>query len=118
MLNLLAQFALPIPMAPPPIYRPNQRGRQPAYDPTDDYFRKAPQELRTQPNYNQPGKTELHGATSRENCNKMEQTFKKQGRNVRLVRVQPTTNPGAILQYICVFEGGDAQTGYFDEKRY
>jgi len=78
----------------------------------------APQEVRSQPVYNEPGAQELHGATSRENCNTMAERFKREGRKLKLVRVDKSTNPGATLQYICVFQGEGATTGYFDEKRY
>ncbi|PZV09158.1 MAG: hypothetical protein DCF22_18930 [Leptolyngbya sp.] len=111
----LAQWAIPIPMAPPPIYRPSQGRRQPTYDPTDDYFRHQNQ---SQPNHNQEGQTEIHGATTRENCRKMEQTFKRQGRKVQLVDMRRSTNPGAALEWVCVFQGTDAQAGWFDERRY
>jgi len=86
--------------------------------PRQRYQRAAPQEQRSQPVYNEEGKQELHGATTRENCRKMAETFKRQGRNIRLVDTQRSKNPGAVLEWICIFQGGDAQTGYFDERRY
>ncbi|KAM3112781.1 hypothetical protein [Phormidesmis sp. 146-33] len=61
---------------------------------------------------------ETHGVVSRQNCYDMEAKFKRQGRRVTLKRVEQSTNPGAVLQYICIFEGEDAEQGYFEEKRY
>jgi hypothetical protein len=82
----------------------------------DRHRQPAPQEQRVE--YNEPGKTELHGATTENACYKMEQTFKRQGRKLRLIRVDRLNNPGAVLRFLCIFEGEDAQTGYFDENRY
>ena len=123
MLNLflLAQFAIPFPIAPmaPPLNQQNpyeQRQKRNS-DWMDDYGRNKPREMQSQPQYNAPG-VELHGATTEANCYKMEKTFKQQGRNLKLTRVNRTNNPGAVLRFLCVFEGIDAQAGWFDEKRY
>lgn len=61
---------------------------------------------------------ETHGVVSRETCYKMEGDFQQQGRRIRFVRVNKSTSPGAVLQYVCIFEGEDADQGYFEEKRY
>lgn len=61
---------------------------------------------------------ETHGVVSRETCYTMRDNFLRQGRRIRLVRVDRSTNPGATLQYTCIFEGEDADQGYFEEKRY
>jgi len=68
--------------------------------------------------YNEPGVQEVHGAVKERDCYKMAKNFRQQGRNVTLVRVERSTNPGATLRYNCIFEGKDAQTGWYDEKRY
>ena len=61
---------------------------------------------------------ETHGVVSRKTCYEMEENFQQQGRRIRLVRVDRSISPGAVLQYICIFEGEDADQGYFEEKRY
>ena len=61
---------------------------------------------------------ETHGAVSQQTCYEMEANFQRQGRRVTLVDTRRSTNPGAILRWICVFEGEDADQGYFEEKRY
>lgn len=61
---------------------------------------------------------ETHGAVSRQNCYDMEAKFLREGRRITLVRVERSTNPGATLQYTCIFEGEDADQGYFEDKRY
>lgn len=66
---------------------------------------------------NIPGKQETHGATQRSACKEMERKFHRQGRRVRLARVIRSTNPGAVLRFICVFEGADATPGYYDQYR-
>ncbi|BAS57928.1 hypothetical protein NIES2135_26900 [Leptolyngbya boryana NIES-2135] len=66
---------------------------------------------------NVPGKQETHGVTQRSACKEMEHKFQQQGRRVRLARVIRSSNRGAVLRYICVFEGEDAQYGYYDRYR-
>jgi hypothetical protein len=61
---------------------------------------------------------ETHGAVSQQKCRDMAAKFKQQGRRIKLVDIQRSTNPGAVLQYICIFEGEDAQQGYFEDTRY
>ncbi len=63
------------------------------------------------------GKQETHGVTKSSACKEMEQKFQRQGRRVRLVDVRRSTNRGAVLRYICVFEGEDATPGYYDRYR-
>lgn len=67
---------------------------------------------------NQDGVQELHGAVNESDCYKMEQKFQRQGRRIRLVETKRSNNPGAVLRWMCVFQGEDAQTGYYDERRY
>lgn len=69
----------------------------------------------------QEGLRELHFVVSRANCQKMAKRFREDGRNVKLVDIKP--NPyghgGFQLRFICIFEGPDAQPGYFSrDKRY
>ena len=61
---------------------------------------------------------ETHGAVSQQTCYEMEATFQNQGRRIRLVDTRRSTNPGAVLRWICVFEGEDVDQDYFEEKRY
>jgi hypothetical protein len=58
------------------------------------------------------GVRESHGATSRAGCRAMAKRFKEEGRKVQLVDIQPTSDP--TLRYKCVFEGEDAEPGYYD----
>ena len=78
----------------------------------------APREVQTQPQYNEPGKTEFHGATTQDGCRKMAERFKREGRRVTLTKTYRSKNPGAVLVWTCVFEGEDAEFGHFDEKRF
>ena len=83
-----------------------------------DQQRQQQQQRNTQENrhqYNEPGIQETHAAATEEACRDMARRFKREGRNVQLVQV--LTGKGT-LPYTCVFAGSDAQTGYFDEKRY
>ena len=61
---------------------------------------------------------ETHGAVSQQTCYEMEAKFQRDGRRIRLMDTRRSTSPGAILRWICVFEGEDADQGYFEEKRY
>lgn len=61
---------------------------------------------------------ETHGVVNQQNCYDMEARFQRQGRRVRLVETRRSANSGAILRWICIFEGEDADQGYFEEKRY
>ena len=54
---------------------------------------------------------ELHGAAQAKHCRWLAKQFNQQGRNVRLKEVRRERNPGAALQYTCVFEGRDALYG-------
>lgn len=60
-----------------------------------------------------PGQLETHGVTQPGQCDRMEQRFKAEGRRIRLVRKVRNRNPGATLRWICVFEGPDADPGYY-----
>lgn len=69
--------------------------------------------------YNEPGQIEVHGAVRASDCKDMERRFKQQGRRVTLTKVQRNNiGTGGVLQWMCVFEGPDAQTGWFDDRRY
>lgn len=65
--------------------------------------------------YNLPRVREVHSATSRESCLKMMQRFQKEGRNIQLKEIRPGTGD---LPFYCVFEGPDAQTEYWEDRRY
>ena len=93
------------------IYQDWQRGRY-------NQAPAKPREVRTQPQYNEPGKTEFHGATTEAGCRKMAERFKREGRRVTLTKTYRSKNPGAVLVWTCVFEGEDAEFGHFDEKRF
>ncbi|MGG6293807.1 hypothetical protein ACQ4M4_05225 [Leptolyngbya sp. AN02str] len=69
---------------------------------------------------NIPGKQEVHGATSAAHCKQMERTFRLQGRNLRLTKTKrnPSNLGGGVLTTLCVFEGPDAQSATFQDKRY
>jgi hypothetical protein len=64
---------------------------------------------------NIPGIREVHSVATREDCQRMANTFAKQGRNIRLIRI--SANGGTILPFTCVFEGPDASTEVFQDKR-
>jgi len=68
--------------------------------------------------YNEPGRQEVHGAVNESDCYNMERIFQRQGRKVRLVRVQRTNNPGAVLKVACIFQGEDADNSYYNDRRY
>ncbi|MDX2241399.1 MAG: hypothetical protein NW224_12005 [Leptolyngbyaceae cyanobacterium bins.302] len=65
--------------------------------------------------YNEPGVQEVHAVASEEDCRSMLRQFKLQGRNIKLKKI---LKGRGTLPYNCIFEGEDAQTGVFDEKRY
>ncbi len=62
------------------------------------------------------GVQETHGVTERKKCQEMAEKFKRQGRKVTLKEVKRNLNPGATLQYICIFVGEDAQVGYYQDR--
>jgi hypothetical protein len=64
---------------------------------------------------NIPGMREVHGVVNAEDCAKMEQRFRQQGRNLRLVNIKPRHD--TIIKYICIFEGADAGTDTFTDNR-
>lgn len=69
----------------------------------------------------QAGVRELHFVVNRSNCERMAKRFRDEGRKVTLVDTKP--NPyghgGFQLRFVCIFEGPEAQPGYFSrEKRY
>ncbi len=67
---------------------------------------------------NEPGVQELHGVVNQRDCYDMERNFRRQGRRIKLVGTQKSTNPGAVLRWMCIFQGEDAETGWYDERRY
>ena len=97
------------PMAPPPIAPGQDLPSQPLYSeqqsPDPDYWA-------------ENGVRELHGATSPAQCQRMAERFRKEGRNVQLVRAKPNQNPGSTLPYYCIFEGPDASSAYYQDQRY
>lgn len=69
--------------------------------------------------YNEPGQIEVHGAVKSTDCYEMEKRFKAQGRNIRLAKIKRNDiGTGGVLQWMCIFEGDDAQTGWFEDRRY
>lgn len=64
------------------------------------------------------GEVETHGVVNYSDCQKMAEKFRRQGRRVTLTKTERSSNPGAVLEYTCYFEGEDAQQGYFDDGRY
>lgn len=61
---------------------------------------------------------EKHGVTLFNKCREMLQRFKREGRKINLVDIQRNPNPGATLRFICIFEGEDAEEGYYHDTRY
>ncbi len=74
----------------------------------------APGYDRTDPG-NVEGQRETHAVSNRTDCDKMLKNFRQQGRRLRLVERRFV---GGQLPYLCIFEGVDAQPGYFDDNRY
>ncbi len=66
---------------------------------------------------NIPGKQETHAVMNESDCYDMANQFKKMGRKLTLSRVINNSNSNLDLKYICIFEGSDAATGYFDDRR-
>lgn len=107
-------------LIPPPaeaieIYRDWQRSRRRRQ--ADQQWERINQPATIQQG-NEEGVQEIHGAVDRRDCYKMAKKFQNQGRRVKLVRVEETRNPGAVLRFQCIFQGEDAQTGWYDERRY
>ncbi len=65
---------------------------------------------------------EQHGAVNSNDCYQMELRFKKEGRKVTLVKVvpNPLNKGGGVLNYLCLFDGEDAEkeTSVFEDYRY
>lgn len=71
--------------------------------------------------YNIPGSMEVHAAVSRDDCRKMEATFKRQGRRVKLVqarRVRNAARDGGVFEYLCIFEGEGSTDDWYDDQGY
>lgn len=69
----------------------------------------------------QVGVREIHFVVNRSNCRQMAKRFREDGRNVKLVDTlrNPYGSGGFQLRFVCVFEGSDAQPGFFSrDKRY
>lgn len=75
----------------------------------------APGYDRTEDPGNVEGQRETHAVTTRNDCDEMARRFRQQGRRVQLVERRYV---GGQLPYLCIFEGEDAQSGYFDDNRY
>ncbi len=56
------------------------------------------------------GVREVHAAASREDCDKMWNQFRKQGRNLTL-RIRQVSNNNSVLSWLCIFEGPDDCVG-------
>lgn len=65
---------------------------------------------------------EQHGATSISQCQQMAERFKKEGRNVRLVKAVPNSfnSDNSGFRYICLFDGPDKviEGNVFEDYRY
>jgi hypothetical protein len=64
---------------------------------------------------NVPGKRETHAVANSGICDEMLRNFQRQGRRLKLVERRYV---GGQLPYLCIFEGADAQPGYYDDNRY
>lgn len=65
-------------------------------------------------NGEEPGKREQHGAVKRNNCTDMARRFKAEGRDVKLKAIERNNlGTGGVLKWICVFDGPDAEPGYY-----
>jgi hypothetical protein len=73
--------------------------------------------IRTGDHENKPGVQETHGVTSAGQCDQMAEKFRRQGRKVTLKR-KVRNDSGGLLTWICVFEGPDAQIGYYRDNRH
>jgi hypothetical protein len=65
---------------------------------------------------NIPGVRETHAVGSREACDRLLKKFQQDGRKLRIVEKRFLGN-NHVLPWLCVFEGEDAQSGVFDDKR-
>jgi hypothetical protein len=65
---------------------------------------------------NIPGVRETHAVDSREACDRLLKKFNQDGRKLRLVDRRFVGNNN-VLPWLCIFEGEDAQSGVFDDKR-
>lgn len=75
----------------------------------------APGYDRTQDPGNIEGQQETHAVAARTDCDAMARRFREQGRRIQLVERRYV---GGQLPYLCIFEGEDAQAGYFEDNRY
>jgi hypothetical protein len=69
--------------------------------------------FRSEGNYNEPGKVEIHFATSPEGYRNMLRRFRNEGRSLTL----KIRRVGGPLPFKCIFEGSDAEAGYYDDRR-
>lgn len=65
----------------------------------------------------QPPKTETHGSVNSAGCKAMEKRFKEAGRRIKLIDTRRNPYNGT-LRYLCIFQGEDAQQGYFQDARF
>lgn len=65
---------------------------------------------------------ETHGAVTAADCQRMLRRFQQEGRRVRLVKVRknPYNRGGGVLEYICYFDGEDAnpESTPFEDTRF
>lgn len=61
------------------------------------------------------GQRETHSVTHSAKCDEMLRNFQQQGRRLKLIERRYV---GGQLPYLCIFEGVDAQPGYYDDNRY
>lgn len=67
--------------------------------------------------YNIPGKRETHAVADPRTCYDMANKFQKQGRRLKLAKPPQFVGGRTPLPYLCIFEGEDAQGGYFNDNR-
>lgn len=81
-------------------------------------YRSAPAKPIAPPVY----KVEQHGAVDINGCYSMADRFKKEGRKVTLKEIMknPFNEGGGVLEFLCIFEGEDAESGAseFEDYRY
>jgi hypothetical protein len=99
----------PAPINPPapPKVPPIQPAPQPTIRPTV---------MPIQDPGNELGVRETHAVDSPESCDRMLETFQKQGRNLRLVEKR-FIGSNSVLPWLCIFEGSDASSDVFKDNR-
>lgn len=64
---------------------------------------------------NVSGRRETHAVANSAICDEMLRNFQQRGRRLKLIERRYV---GGQLPYLCIFEGVDAQPGYYDDNRY